>query len=159
MIYGHLKHKSQLLGNHLTLQWLINWENIVTVFENCQHWILHTLARRPINKTMLSIIFRAITENSTSKIFDDISHGEREENPRSGYTRIECMTWSGSFKMKPLLRLSQDYDTIVQDRWKHRNEEFEEIHRTVGSKLLILSIEEMVGLLESSHMKSSNYLH
>lgn len=43
-------------------------QNIVTVIEDCQHWILHILTRRPINKTMLSILFTAITENTTSQV-------------------------------------------------------------------------------------------
>lgn len=45
----------------------------------------------------------------------------------------------------------------VWDLWKQQGEDFEEIQRIVWIKLWLLSIEEMVGLLGSSHKEYSNY--
>lgn len=60
--------------------------------------------------------------------------------------------------MKAWLRQNQNHDSVAQDWWKQRGEDFEEIQRSVQIKLLMLSIEEVVDFFGNSHNEYSNYV-
>lgn len=104
-----------------------------------------------VNKTKLSVLFTTITENTTSQSFGDISHRKRKTSSKvrnywesEVWFKVALSKWRLHWECISILIHSP---VLVETaRWG-----FEEIQRIVWTKLLMLSIEEMVGLLGSSH--------